>query len=99
MDDFEFDPRKGRTIAAKHGVDFAVAVRIWEGFVFEREDGRRNDGEQRLLALGTIEGRVVFVVYTWRGSKRRLISARKANRDEQEIYRAALAQSAANKKD
>jgi uncharacterized protein len=88
---FEFDPKKNRTNRAKHGVDFAVAGRIWDDYVFEQEDPRRDYGERRFIALGAIEGRVIVVVYTWRGARRRLISARKANTDEQEIYRAARA--------
>lgn len=92
MDLFEFDPKKNRANLAKHGIDFATAARIWDGFVFEREDTRRDYGETRFLSLGVVEERVVFVVYTWRAQKRRLISARKANSDEQKIYRTALAQ-------
>jgi uncharacterized DUF497 family protein len=88
---FEFDPKKNRANIAKHRVDFATAARIWEDYVFEREDERRDYGERRFIALGAVEGRAMVVVYTWRGSRRRLISARKANGDESKIYGAARA--------
>lgn len=91
MTDFDFDPKKNLSNIEKHGVELELGSQIWDGFVFEREDRRRDYGERRLLALGRVNGRVFFVAYTWRGSKRRLISVRKANRDEQEIYHAALA--------
>lgn len=91
MNLFEFDPGKNRANRAKHGVDFATAARLWDDYVFEREDTRRDYGERRFIALGSVEGRVIVVVFTWRGPRRRLISARKANSDEQEIYRAARA--------
>ena len=89
--DFEFDPQKNRINLAKHRIDFAIAARIWDDYVFEREDTRRDYGEKRFIALGAVEGRTMVVVYTWRGSRRRLISARKANGSEQEIYRTARA--------
>jgi uncharacterized protein len=91
MADVDFDPKKNLSNLRKHGVDFPTAARIWEGFVVEREDDRRDYGETRLLSLGTVDDRIVLVVHTWRGEKRRLISARKANSDEQKIYRTALA--------
>ena len=93
---FEFDPKKNRANVGKHRVDFATAVRIWEDYVFEREDTRRDYGEKRFIALGAVEGRAMVVVYTWRGARRRLISARKANSDESKIYHAAQAHLGAN---
>lgn len=67
--------------------------------MLEREDDRRDYGETRMIALGAIEGRVFVVIYTWRGDRRRLISARKANTDESKIYRATLARLAPREED
>lgn len=89
MDSVEFDPRKNASNLAKHGVDLATAGRIWDGYVVERVDDRLDYGEIRFIALGAVEGRTLVVVYTWRGTKRRLISARKANGNERKIYAAA----------
>ncbi len=88
---FEFDPAKDRINLRKHYVNFATASRIWESYVFERDDDRKDYGERRIIALGAVEGRTLVVVFTWRGSRRRLISARKANKDERQLYQEALA--------
>jgi hypothetical protein len=99
MTDVDFDPKKNLSNVEKHGVDFAAAAQIWDGDVFERQDDRKDYGETRVIALGAVEGRVFVVVYTWRNDRRRLISARKANTDERQIYKGALARLAAREKD
>jgi uncharacterized DUF497 family protein len=91
VDSVEFDPRKNASNLAKHGVDLAMAGQIWEDYVVERVDDRLDYGEIRFIALGAVEGRTLVVVYTWRGARRRLISARKANGNERKIYAAARA--------
>ena len=52
----------------------------------ERADDRRDYGEPRFLAFGEIEGRVLAIVFTWRGMTRRIISARKANPRERTLF-------------
>ena len=99
MAEIEFDPSKSRANLEKHGIDLPTATRIWDDLVVEREDDRRDYGETRVIALGAIEGRVFVVVYTWRGDRRRLISARKANTDERQIYRSTLARLAPREED
>ena len=83
---FEWDEDKRLSNLAKHGVDFRRAVQIFESRVLNFPDQRRDYGELRIRCLGEIEGRVYNVVYTWRGSIRRIISARKANAREQRAY-------------
>ena len=92
---FEWDPGKDAANAAKHGIDFEDACRIFEGPVLERVDDRRDYGETRIAAVGVVAGRHLFVVYTARGRHRRIISARRANGDEREAYEEALATGAA----
>jgi uncharacterized protein len=83
-------PGKNRTNIAKHGIDFEDAISIFEGLVFERIASKRDYGEQRFLAFGVANGRVVALVYTLRGEgRRRIISARRASRREREEYRQA----------
>ena len=89
---FEWDPAKNKANILKHAVDFSEAVRIFEGPVLERIDDRRDYGEDRHTAIGEVAGREIFVVYTVRAGNRRIISARKANRDERKAYREARAQ-------
>lgn len=88
--DCEWDERKRRSNLAKHGVDFADACRIFAGPTIEATDNRRRYGEIRIGAYGEVDGAVLFVVYTWRRGKLRMISARKAGRHEREAYEAAL---------
>jgi uncharacterized protein len=99
MAEIEFDPRKNRANLEKHGIDLPTASQIWNDLVLEREDDRRDYGETRIVALGAIEGRVLVMVYTWRGDRRRLISARKANADESQIYRSTRAHLAPREED
>jgi uncharacterized DUF497 family protein len=87
--ELECDERKRRIHLAKHGVDFEVARQIFQGGFIEREDRRPGYGEQRMVAYGEIDGVVLCVVYTWREQRRRIISARRARRDERKDYCAA----------
>lgn len=91
MPSFEWDERKRAANLAKHGVDFELAKLIFEGPTLEGPDDRRNYGERRFGAFGMAKGIALFVVYTWRGQRRRVISARKAGKHEQEIYTSRIA--------
>jgi hypothetical protein len=95
---FEWDESKREANLAKHGIDFVDAVLIFDGPVLERPDVRQDYGEARIGAFGKVEGRVLLLLYTWRGKKRRLISARKAGSDERKEYQAFVdAQGAGDK--
>ena len=83
---FEWDETKRARNIAKHGVDFASASLIFDGKTVEGSDGRRDYGERRLAAYGQVLGAVLFVIYTWRSGRRRLISARRAGIHEREAY-------------
>jgi uncharacterized DUF497 family protein len=50
------------------------------------EDDRHHYGEQRFITLGLLSGRVVVVVHTEREDRVRVISVRKATRNEQQLY-------------
>ena len=50
------------------------------------EDNRFDYGEERLITLGLLAGRVLVIAHAPRNSATRIISMRKANRREQEIY-------------
>jgi uncharacterized DUF497 family protein len=88
--DFEWDEDKNESNFDKHGIDFETAMLIWEGPVIEQVDDRKDYGESRFIALGMVEDRVLAVVYTWRGNCCRIISARKARKDERRAYRETL---------
>jgi uncharacterized protein len=85
-DDVEWDPRKAAANLKKHGVDFADAATALhdEQAVTIREDA---EGEERYVTVGMDAlGNVLVVVYTRRGDRPRLISARKAESKEREQY-------------
>ena len=83
---FEWDPIKDELNTRKHGINFDTAAKIFDGPRLEKEDTRRDYGEIRIIALGQSEAGILCVVYTRRNSVIRIISARKANRDEREEY-------------
>lgn len=84
--EFEWDPAKARENIRVHGINFAVAAGVFDNPYLEWED-LNAEGEQRFVALGMDGlGRLLAVVYTYRQSKRRLISARKATRKEGKEY-------------
>lgn len=85
--DFEWDEVKNQSNIAKHGIHFDDAIKIFAGLMLERVDNRRDYGETRITATGISDGRNLVVVYTMRGQVHRIISARRARRDERRAYR------------
>ncbi|MFO1047292.1 MAG: BrnT family toxin [Geminicoccaceae bacterium] len=82
---YEWDHAKSEANARERGLDFALAVRLFEGPTLEARDPRQW-GEIRVKAIGVIEGRELVVVYTDRGDMRRIISFRDAARAERQLY-------------
>ena len=84
---YEWDPPKARANQAKHGVRFADAVAALEDDDAQTVADPHPD-EERYATLGMDGlGRVLVVVYTWRGiGTVRLISARRATRQERLRY-------------
>jgi uncharacterized DUF497 family protein len=83
---FEWDPAKERANYAKHGVHFADAVGALED---ERAltEPDTSTSEERFKTLGMdFLGRVIIVVYTYRGENIRLITARKARPRQRAVY-------------
>ena len=87
---FEWDEAKSLRNLLQRGFDFVYAASIFDGPTLELDDNRINYAERRIRAIGRVDGDVLFVVYTWRNSARRIISARRANRRERNAYREAL---------
>ena len=81
---FEWDESKRQSNLAKHHIDFQDAIRIFERPTFEK--AARSRGEDRVLAIGLLEDVEIVVVYVIRGKRRRIISARRAHRDERKDY-------------
>lgn len=87
MADFEWDPAKAEANLRKHGVSFLKAIQIYSDSArVELSDFSDERHEDRWLAIGRVEPHILLVVFTQREGRIRLISARKANRHEQQIY-------------
>lgn len=84
---FEWDEEKNKRNIAKHQYDFKEVVHVFGYPLVETRDSRKNYGEERIIAMGNLQGRVVVVVYTQRRNRIRIISLRKANVREQKIYK------------
>ena len=83
---FEWNPDKATTNLKKHGIDFADAVTVFDdinAITIEDPDYE----EQRFITIAMDAfGRILVVVYTWRSDIIRLISARKATKQERKQY-------------
>jgi uncharacterized DUF497 family protein len=84
---FEWDNKKAATNWHEHGVTFEQAVRAFrDPFAVERIDDREDYGKERINLLGMCDGVILHVTYTERGERIRIISARRAERHEQDHY-------------
>ena len=88
---FEWDEAKNRINIQKHGLDFADAPEILGGPLLTRADLREDYGEKRWTAMGLLRNRAVVLAFAERGvGIIRIISLRKANRNEREAFEKAL---------
>ncbi|WP_244165940.1 BrnT family toxin [Pseudomonas abietaniphila] len=74
----------------ERGLDFADANAVFAGRHLTAEDVRHDYGERRFITVGMLLERLVVLVWTPRGAARRIISMRKANEREQNLYRHRL---------
>jgi hypothetical protein len=87
MTEYEWDDDKADTNWRNHKVTFRQAVRaLNDHFLVEWIDDRKNYGEERMNLLGMCDGVLLHVTYTERGENIRIISARRAEKHEQENY-------------
>ncbi len=87
MTDFEWDDNKAAANWRDHGVTFEHAAKAClDPFAVELIDEREDNGEERINLLGMCGGVILHVTYTERGGRIRLISARRAERHEQDDY-------------
>ena len=87
---FDWDEKKRQTNLDKHGIDFLDAKEIWDGPVIEIPSGQTRHSEDRYIALGLLDCEVIAVIYTWRRRHRRIISVRKARKNEKALYENAF---------
>jgi uncharacterized DUF497 family protein len=82
----EWDEAKRRSNLWRHGIDFATLGEVFEGARVTDLDDRYDYGEERLITLGLLKGRVVAIVHTHSKDVIRIISARKAEKHEEIKY-------------
>jgi hypothetical protein len=86
VDEFEWDPQKANANLQKHRISFVDAVSVFEDeWALTIEDNSLE--ELRLITIGSDAfGRILVVVYTYRGEAVRIISARRATPNERRQY-------------
>lgn len=83
--EFEYDPAKSAANARKHGVDFEAARALWSD-LDRVEIPARTVGEPRWMVIGRMADHVYAAVITYREGRVRLISVRRARKEEAAIY-------------
>jgi len=84
---YEWDPAKAEANARKHGIDFAdAAIALEDEGALTLEDTSSRFEERFVSLCADPLGRVLVVVFAWRGDDIRLISARKATGRERRQY-------------
>ncbi|MBR1806462.1 MAG: BrnT family toxin [Selenomonadaceae bacterium] len=82
----EWDDNKAEINVRKHGIHFEDAARIFlDDNRIDFLDEKHSDDEERWKVIGMVKN-ILAVIYTERGEKLRLISARYANREEEDEY-------------
>ena len=86
--EFEWNGAKAKANFRRHGVSFDLAKAVFsDPFAVERLDEREEHGEERFVIIGAAEGEaLLFVAYTEREERIRIISARRATQYEQDDY-------------
>jgi uncharacterized DUF497 family protein len=88
---FEWDEAKNRANVRKHGLDFADAEEMFRGLLVVDSDTREDYGEKRWIGIGSIRGRIAYLVFAELGPHTvRIVSLRKATSREHKQYEKAI---------
>jgi uncharacterized DUF497 family protein len=82
---FEYDTDKSDANRAKHGIDFSAAQALWDDPDYIEIPLITSD-EPRFLVIGVINGKCWSGIITYRGEAVRIISVRRARKEEVAIY-------------
>ena len=83
--DFEFDTSKSKANLEKHGIDFVVAQQLWED-KDRLEIEARTEDEPRSVLIAAFGQKLWAAFFTYRKGRIRLISVRRARKEERELY-------------
>jgi hypothetical protein len=81
-----WDETKRKANLKKHGLNFADAEKVFVGPMVLFEDNRENYGEQRMIGIGLLDCLVVLIVHVEDDETIRIISMRKADTDEIDLF-------------
>ncbi|PIW20574.1 MAG: hypothetical protein COY47_05745 [Chloroflexi bacterium CG_4_10_14_0_8_um_filter_57_5] len=88
--EFEWDEDKASINIQKHGVTFEEAAEAFFDPFYQTGEASVDDGEERNFIIGyTFSQQLLLAVYTERGLRTRIISARAATRAERKVYEEA----------
>lgn len=82
---FEFDHAKSAANFVKHGIDFKQAQALWHD-PWMLEAPAKTEDEPRFISIGMIEGKHWAAIWTLRGDGVRIISVRRARKEEIGYY-------------
>jgi uncharacterized DUF497 family protein len=83
---YEWDEAKRQSNIQKHGIDFVGIEKAFVGTTLTILDDRFDYGELRFITLGILTGRVVVIAHTETPEVIRIISVRKATKNEEANY-------------
>ena len=83
--EFDFDPVKSRINKQKHGIDFREAQKLWND-AYRIIIPAKNLDEPRYLLMGMLYDKIWSAIFTVRENKIRIISVRRARKNEKQIY-------------
>ena len=83
--EFEFDTKKSSSNKLKHGIDFSEAQKLWDDPDLIEIPVRTSD-EPRFLVVGRMSDRYWSGIITYRDDRIRIISVRRARKEEVNIY-------------
>ena len=84
--DIEYDADKDEENYRSRGLPFDLGAVVLANRVAEFEDDRRDYGERRIITYGNIAGELHVCVYTMRGTTYRIISLRRAKKEERQKW-------------
>ena len=83
---YTWDEAKRQANLEKHGLDFGDAEKVFESPRVLIEDPREAYNEQRMIGIGLLDFLVVLIVHVESEEEIRVISMRKADSDETDLY-------------
>jgi uncharacterized DUF497 family protein len=82
---YEYDPVKSAANKEKHGINFEEAQTLWDD-EYRIEADTRSGSEARYAVIGQVSGLMWTAICTDRGQHIRIISVRRARKEEAVLY-------------